>query len=96
LTDFTLCAQVACGAYHAQMPMVRPLRKYLGGTGPVTPIIPPKGRVCACIKRAKSDCAEASKADCRDCVWKHKSQLAMLCDWNDEHSKIVSSVCGGL
>ena len=37
-TEFTLCffVQVACGAYHAQMSMVRPLRKYLGGAGPLS------------------------------------------------------------
>jgi hypothetical protein len=87
--------QVACGAYEAQMSMVHPLRKYLGGTGPVTPIIPPKSAACACIERAESYCTKVSKADYRDCVWQHKSQLGMLCNWNDEHSKIVGGVCGG-
>lgn len=101
-SGFSVMCQPAggCGPYYAQSHMVAPLSKYLGGGGggvPAVPIEPPASALCTCIAAAEGICAASlqNASACSSCLWKHEDELiAQGCDWTDEHSDVIKSVCG--
>ena len=86
-----VCQPVTCGSFYPQAHLLKPLNKYLGGNGSVAPLPTSLSPLCQCINDAKEYCATA--ADCKKCVFQHRSELeAKGCDWKT-HSEIIDGAC---